>query len=1027
VLDDSYLTKVGDKGIASIKAASEKRMRNDLIVYLNSQPEIVRVHAECRKTFIDTRSLTGANVKSSQLKGEDVADIHKKLRSTTPAFNWKDMCLFCGGGILTEKASYRRNVETREIKQTIVTKCDERADPWGILVKGRLESCNDLPAEEAVYHAHCHTRFMNCLPMLGCFDSDKLGRPKDPERLKSFHDLCEWLDTKAENMMYTLEDLQKYMGGCSDSGSVYTTKHLKRKLDEHYGDHLYTANVCGRKSVLCFRNMCSYIINDTWYQAKAKNAVDESERIVKAAARLIYAELRDLPDNNQSYPTAHDITDEAKNQLPPLLGAFMETVVTSKLKQSAIGQSLIQAARPRGIICPIPFGLGVEMDHVFGSKFLLSELARLGFCISYDEVVRYKQSVMSTISAGDTGNESLSEAAFTQWVADNVDHNVRTLDGLGTFHGMGIISSSVFKRSHTFNTQTPVKRLTHRLPVAQVVQNKGIPVVTYSSEAKSGLCNLTLASVQELQRPLVLPAICNLDLVWHASYFMTGLNDVCRPNWSGFMQSTCFGEHDPAAVVTFLPIIDLNPSDENCIYSTLLFVDQQAAKLNVQVPCITFDQPLWLKAVEIVRACKLRIVVRLGGFHTLMSFLGSLGVVMSGSGIEEIFQLIYGPDTVGHMMSGKAVARAIRGHFLLDSALRILLLTNIIQPDANDSSSCDGQNITVDAAHMQQLDIGQSENVEQEADSMVPTILPEDVASIMNLCEDVHHDKFSVDDSNLQKFECLRKLEHHLRQMKIDLCSKSRTAKLWFQYMGKVDTIKQFLIAERTGNWELHLESVREMLNIFAATGHNNYAKCARLYIQLMVNLTQDSTSWLYGKFADERLHSIRRSDRYWGGLSTDLVIEQTLMRSLKSRGGLTRGRGVEESVRTVWVHTMHQSAAIHLAMTSKTGLQTPCVEHADVGTARTRRDAHDLEKIIDWLRLHNPFVSSDGMLRCLSSGVTACDADGVNCDLAETIGASIHSKLDEEKGSSSHVVFPAEALHCWETPINGRLEQLVS
>ncbi len=41
--------------------------------------------------------------------------------------------------------------------------------------------------------------------------------------------------------------------------------------------------------------------------------------------------------------------------------------------------------------------------------------------------------------------------------------------------------------------------------------------------------------------------------------------------------------------------------------------------------------------------------------------------------------------------------------------------------------------------------------------------------------------------------------------------------------------------------------------------------------------------------------HVIRRSDRYWAGLSTDLVIEQVLMRSIKTVGGLTRGRGMTE------------------------------------------------------------------------------------------------------------------------------------
>ncbi|VDI53447.1 Hypothetical predicted protein [Mytilus galloprovincialis] len=31
---------------------------------------------------------------------------------------------------------------------------------------------------------------------------------------------------------------------------------------------------------------------------------------------------------------------------------------------------------------------------------------------------------------------------FVQYIADNVDHNIRSLDGFGTFHGMGIIAAS---------------------------------------------------------------------------------------------------------------------------------------------------------------------------------------------------------------------------------------------------------------------------------------------------------------------------------------------------------------------------------------------------------------------------------------------------------------------------------------------------------------------------------------------------------------------------------------------------------
>ena len=55
----------------------------------------------------------------------------------------------------------------------------------------------------------------------------------------------------------------------------------------------------------------------------------------------------------------------------------------------------------------------------------------------------------------------------------------------------------------------------------------------------------------------------------------------------------------------------------------------------------------------------------------------------------------------------------------------------------------------------------------------------------------------------------------------------------------------------------------------------------------------QTTHSQVQQKF-EEGLHVIRRSDRYWAGLSPDLVIEQALMRPIKTSGGLTRGKGME-------------------------------------------------------------------------------------------------------------------------------------
>ena len=83
-----------------------------------------------------------------------------------------------------------------------------------------------------------------------------------------------------------------------------------------------------------------------------------------------------------------------------------------------------------------------------------------------------------------------------------------------------------------------------------------------------------------------------------------------------------------------LPIINLNPSDDNFIYSTLLFIQNQAKILNIETP-----------------AKNMNIVVRLGGFHMLMSFVGSIGYLMDGSGLYRLMETIYARNTVPHIMS----------------------------------------------------------------------------------------------------------------------------------------------------------------------------------------------------------------------------------------------------------------------------------------------------------------------------------------------------------------------------------------
>ena len=84
------------------------------------------------------------------------------------------------------------------------------------------------------------------------------------------------------------------------------------------------------------------------------------------------------------------------------------------------------------------------------------------------------------------------------------------------------------------------------------------------------------------------------------------------------------------------PFIKLDPSNPSTIYSALCFVQTQSEKHNLKICPVTFDKPLYQKASEVVAGSRDldKVMVRLGGFHLLMSFLGSIGQIMTGSGLK---------------------------------------------------------------------------------------------------------------------------------------------------------------------------------------------------------------------------------------------------------------------------------------------------------------------------------------------------------------------------------------------------------
>ena len=73
-----------------------------------------------------------------------------------------------------------------------------------------------------------------------------------------------------------------------------------------------------------------------------------------------------------------------------------------------------------------------------------------------------------------------------------------------------------------------------------------------------------------------------------------------------------------------------------------------------------------------------------------------------------------------------------------------------------------------------------------------------------------------VTDGEIVNSDVLEKISNNLSHKIDDLSAKSRTAKLWIQYIKYINIVKLVIAAERTGNWHNHLTTVTKMLNLFA-------------------------------------------------------------------------------------------------------------------------------------------------------------------------------------------------------------------
>ncbi|KAE8737639.1 hypothetical protein FOCC_FOCC016896, partial [Frankliniella occidentalis] len=608
----------------------------------------------------------------------------------------------------------------------------------------------------------------------------------------------------------------------------------------------------------------------------------------------------------------------AKNSVDAMTGghAYKRALRAHFLTQAALASLVLDKMVAKGQISdsylsPVHLGTGVLLHRRFGSRYVVDLMASLGKSVTYKEVMRYEGSV--TLSAP----PSVDRGAFIQFIFDNADHNTRTLTGHDTLHvaaGLMVV--------------TPASKLQARVPVPRPKR-----AATTSEIGDRG------GEVPQLEN-----AGC-LDFLWLAKHSLQG----SYHGWNGFMTAAHANEkrHDMSAFVP-LPFIPLPATDPSTLYTALRYARKKCDEYKQKTCVVTFDLPLFIKAMDIVSGCgdKLPfVVVRLGGFHLLMSFMGAVGVLMAGSGLADLWKEVYAKNSVDAMTGGHAYKRALRAHFLTQAALASLVLDKMVAK-------------------------GQISDV--------------NIRELYRKLGETGGDLESVLSS-----PSVKEIRRSFREALQEDGENNRTGSLWLQYFDQVEIMTTFVRAERTGDWRLHLHCVGQMLPHLAAAGHIHYAKAAHLYLQEMHKLEAKMTVFEYEKFAESGWFSVFKSEKPYGGIWSDMIIEQVIMRNMKLQGGVTHGRGQSAATLSRFVNCAPHVLHITAALEEFCGVKKICSDqHEELGDSRQRRDARDLQTFIDYFKEHPPFEQQPESLVNISNGLVA-DAS-VNCDAAVKIGLSV-------------------------------------
>ncbi|KAK6187414.1 hypothetical protein SNE40_005450 [Patella caerulea] len=300
---------------------------------------------------------------------------------------------------------------------------------------------------------------------------------------------------------------------------------------------------------------------------------------------------------------------------------------------------------------PLPIYIGLKLHSETRKRELVDRLHSLGISISYDRLLRMSSSVANRLCTQYERYDvvcppQLRKGVFTTDQADNIDHNPSSVSAKDSFHGTAHslcqhpdesnsdqIRSDALQFEDDSSQTKQVQQLPAKytcIPAAQALP-KAVHVPVYYGPVRTPTETVNMKEDRKL------------EYMWleHQMTLCQEETQLCatdNASWAAYHASR--HEDSPTAQtnVSLLPFFR-EKSTSVAMISHIMNNNAAATQfLNPgQTPVLTMDQPLYAVAKQLQWRFpnvygEDKYVIILGGLHTEMAALGTIGDILDGSG-----------------------------------------------------------------------------------------------------------------------------------------------------------------------------------------------------------------------------------------------------------------------------------------------------------------------------------------------------------------------------------------------------------